>query len=435
MKKNIYKNKSGTESSQSDTNYENLETTKVEIFIVDDDEQQAGLMLAMTETANLAATVFTSSNNFLTAEITENDIVILDLQMPEKDGIEIMREITRRNISPTFILVSGFDERVLHSARLLAESKKLTVAATLCKPIKAKEFISLLIKTFQDCESSQKQTSLANNYSVSNNSDESITDNKISVDDINTAIRRHQLTIYFQPQVYISNYTLKGAEALVRWQHPTRGLLLPHHFIPIAEKHNLMNLLTEEILMLVIKEYHKFTAKGLDIKVSVNLSAQNIHDLSMPEKLATLLQNNRINPKSFDLEISESELMNQISDSLDILNRLRMKGFSLSIDDFGSGHSSLVKLYQAPFAELKIDQHFVMRMTTDHDAASIVRICILLAKELKMTAVAKNVETKEIWNQLKTLGCDLAQGNFIALPMPAEKFSTWVEHWNKSPDV
>ncbi len=106
-----------------------------------------------------------------------------------------------------------------------------------------------------------------------------------------------------------------------------------------------------------------------------------------------------------------------------------MKGFSLSIDDFGTGYSSLVKLYQAPFSELKIDQHFIMHMATDPDAAAIVRICILLARELKMHTVAEGVETEDIWNQLKELGCDIAQGSFITEPMATEDFIQWIKAW------
>ncbi|MCK5190631.1 MAG: EAL domain-containing protein, partial [Methylococcales bacterium] len=141
------------------------------------------------------------------------------------------------------------------------------------------------------------------------------------------------------------------------------------------------------------------------------------------------IKNNQIEPGSIVLEVTESALMNETSESLDILNRLRMKGFSLSIDDFGTGYSSLVKLYQAPFSELKIDQHFIMHMAADPDAAAIVRICILLARELKMHTVAEGVETEAIWNQLKELGCDIAQGSFITKPMPTEDFILWVKNW------
>lgn len=405
------------------------------IYIVDDDVQQAHLMQAMAETAQLETTLYTSSLEFLSTTIKPYDIVILDLQMPEKDGIEIMRELAAQNNKPAFILVSGFDERVLHSARQLAESKQLNVISTLTKPIKAKHFITLLTDTFNQCNETCLQQlekdatpELTNNFS--NQPEPEQVNNAITIDELKLALRKHQLRVYFQPQVSLKNNSLKGAEVLVRWQHPEKGLLLAEQFIPLAEQHNMMNLLTEDILKLTIKEYHKFTANRLNTKISINLSAQNVTDLAMPEKLARLIKSNHIEPEAIELEISESALMNETSDALDILNRLRMKGFSLSLDDFGSGYSSLVKLYQTPFAELKIDQHFVMRMTKDPDAVAIVRICILLAKELKMQSVAKNVETEEVWEQLKKLGCDTAQGDFIAKPMPVEDFIDWVNNRN-----
>jgi EAL domain-containing protein (putative c-di-GMP-specific phosphodiesterase class I)/CheY-like chemotaxis protein len=394
------------------------ESSLCKIYIVDDDEQQANLMQAMAKTIQLKTEIYTSSIDFLNTPVTAHDIIILDLKMPEKDGIEIMRDLASRNIKPHFILVSGFDERVLHSAKQLAESKQLHVVSTLSKPFKAKEFIALIKQTRAECEEKCLQEK---------NAPSEIESEKATIEELKLAIRKHQLTVYFQPQICFDKGELQGAEILVRWQHPEKGLLLPEHFIPLAEKHQLMNLLTEEILMLSIKEYKKVIASELSIKIAINLSAQNVNDLSMPEKLEALVKSNNIDPELIVLEINESALMNKVSDSLDILNRLRMKGFSLSIDDFGTGHSSLVKLYQAPFTELKIDRHFILRSAVDEDARAIVRICILLAKELNMKTVAEGVETKEIWDQLLAMGCHVAQGDYIAKPMATEDFIDWVK--------
>ncbi|MCK5188957.1 MAG: EAL domain-containing response regulator, partial [Methylococcales bacterium] len=258
------------------------------IFIVDDDEQQANLMRAMAETAHLETELFTNSIDFLTATISAYDTVVLDLQMPDKDGIEIMRELAAQNIKPNFILVSGFDERVLHSARQLAEAKDLNVVSTLSKPIKAKEFIALLSNTYEKCLDKHNQE-IISTLSAKNIE-------QITIEELKLAIRKHQLIIHLQPLVSFNNKSLQSAEILLRWQHPTKGLILPDQFIPLAEDHKLMNLLTEEILRLAIIEYHKLTASELNIKISINLSAQNITDLSMPEKLEALIKNNQIEP-------------------------------------------------------------------------------------------------------------------------------------------
>ena len=146
-------------------------------------------------------------------------------------------------------------------------------------------------------------------------------------------IGSHVGSIISEVQKYNSSIKIIGVEALLRWQHPTRGLVLPKQFILLAEKHNLMNLLTEEVLHLVIKDYKIISDNNLNVMVSINLSAQNINDLSKPEKLEALVKHYGIEPESFMLEINESALMNEVTESLDIFNRLRMKGFSLSIDD------------------------------------------------------------------------------------------------------
>jgi len=402
-----------------------LENSPCKIYIVDDDEQQANLMQAMAKTIELETKIFTSSIDFLKTPVNAHDIVILDLQMPEKDGIEIMRDLASFNRKPNFILISGFDDRVLHSAKQLAQSKQLNVVNTLSKPFKAKEFIALIKETHLKCIENCLQEE-ENNKTGNENS------NSATIDELKLALRKHQLVVYFQPQIGFNTRVLQTAEVLVRWQHPEKGLLLPDEFIPLAEKHELMNLLTEEILMLAIKEYNKVIASELEVKISINLSAQNVNDLSMPEKLEGLLKHYKIDPKAITLEITESALMLRVSDSLDILNRLRMKGFSLSVDKFGTGFTSLVKLYQAPFTGLKIDKHFIQRSIIDQDTSAIIKLFILLAKELKMKTVAEGIDSKELWDQLLDLGCNYAQGSYVSEPMTTDDFIQWIKSYNNS---
>ena len=372
-------------------------------------------MQAMTDVAGFNSVAFSSGEQFLLAPITDNDLVVLDLNMPEKDGIEVMRDLADKRCNPTFILVSGFDERVLHSAKQLAESKQLRVAKILSKPIDTEEFIDILTEVHKQCDLPPTLKQIPDIQVIQ-------PDNEISVDELKQALEKHELIVYFQPQVYFDDGQLSGAEVLVRWQHPVRGLVFPDQFIPLAEHHQLMGELTETVILESIKAYQQFKSAGIDTNLSINLSAQNINDLALPEKLGTLLSSHNIAPEAFTLELTESEILTDTSASLDIFNRLRMKGFLLSIDDFGTGDSSLKKLYQSPFSELKIDQHFVRRMEKDDEAVAIARICILLAKEFKMHTVAEGVETQEIWDKLKALGCDIAQGYLIAKPMPIESF-------------
>jgi len=395
------------------------------IYLVDDDENYLELMQAMTDAAGYNSVAFASGEQFLLAPVTDNDLVVLDLNMPDKDGIEVMRELADNNLSPTFILISGFDERVLHSAKQLAESKQLQVAKILSKPINTEEFIDELTEVHRRCEEAYTLKQIPGIQVIKK------PDDAITVDELKQAINKYELIVHVQPQVRFDDGKLSGAEVLVRWQHPVRGLVFPDEFIPLAEDHHMMGPLTENVILESIKAYKQLKAARIDIQLSINLSGQNINDLALPEKLGLLLKGHDIQPEAFMLELTESEILTDTSAALDIFNRLRMKGFSLSIDDFGTGDSSLKKLYQSPFSELKIDQHFVSRMEKDDEAVAIARICILLANEFKMHTVAEGVETQAIWDKLKALGCEIAQGYFIARPMPVEAFIEFCQNYNE----
>ena len=402
-----------------------IKSRKSTIYLVDDDENYLELLQAMTDAAGFNSIAFASGEQFLLESVTDNDIVVLDLNMPEKDGIEVMRELTEKKLSPIYILISGFDERVLHSARHLAESKQLQVAKILNKPIDTEEFIDELTEVHKRCEEAYTLKQIPGIHVIKK------PDDAIAFDELKQAIKKYELIVYFQPQVRFDDGKLSGAEVLVRWQHPVRGLVFPDQFIPLAEDHQMMGQLTENVILESIKAYKQFKSAGIDIQLSINLSGQNINDLALPEKLGLLLKSHNIEPEAFTLELTESEILTDTSAALDIFNRLRMKGFSLSIDDFGTGDSSLKKLYQSPFSELKIDQHFVSRMEKDDEAVAIARICILLANEFKMHTVAEGVETQAIWDKLKSLGCDIAQGYFIARPMPVEAFIEFCQKYNE----
>ena len=392
----------------------------VDIYIVDDEQQHVDLMIEMISIAGLSATGFTSAKLFVDHPIADTDIILLDLNMPDMDGIEVMRTLYDKGCMPTYILVSGFDERVLHSAKQFADAKNILVAKKLSKPINTKEFIHYISQLHIESRLQLTKTCVAQKQATN-------TQQKLSLEQLKTAIRENQLVLFYQPKLNIKTRKVTGFEALVRLQHPQLGLVFPDQFIAMAEQNDLISELTYEVFRLATEDYLRFRAAGISPGISINISAQDLLDLSMPEHFSALAKAKNIPPEAITIELTETAILKSVSDSLDILNRLRMKGFSLSIDDFGTGYSSLVQLYQAPFTELKIDQHFVMRMLDDDEALSIVKICILLAKELKMTSVAEGIESQEIWDKLEQLGCDLAQGYLISKPVPVDACCEWVE--------
>jgi len=410
------------------------------IHLVDDDSVFVTLLKAMTKEAGFNATEYNSSVEFLHASISNHDIILLDLNMPDKDGIEVMRELANRGVAPTFILISGFDERVLQSARQFAESRKLHVADTLNKPVDIDTFIQVIKKTFNAKTAAFIKSNLANLTPCSRQSDPGNdsrnidSNNEITLAELKRGLEQQEFIVHLQPQVKFSDGSLCGVEALVRWQHPVRGLIFPDQIIPLVEKNELMDELTQAVIFESIKALSKLIAAGIEVSISINISAQNIIDLRFPERLDVLLKAHNLEPEQFTLELTESEMITDTSMALDIFNRLRMKGFSLSIDDFGTGDSSLKKLYQSPFSELKIDQHFVSRMVDDQEANSIVRVCTILANEFNMTTVAEGIETQEVWNKLAEMGCDIAQGYLISKPLPVDQLIIWEKHHNKSSD-
>jgi len=384
--------------------------TKPTLYILDDDEQYAELLKEIATNSGWQAFSEQSAASFLNSDIAKNSVLVLDLIMPEMDGIEVIRALSKKNLDLLLILISGFDSRVLHSAQQLAEAHNIKVLTNLTKPVPIQEFIKIL----NDIENKNYFTTTTLN-----------TKSPIQVQELEKAIKEHKLTLHYQPQLNIKTGALQGAEALVRWNDSVKGMIFPLEFISLAEENNLIGLLTAEVITIAVEQSQNWQTAGFDTIVSVNVSADNITSLALPEQLKELADKHAIGPNKIQLEITESAVMSKLTDSLDVLNRLRMKGFPLSIDDFGTGYSSLSHLYQAPFTELKIDQQFIMKMLTDNEAMVIVKICIMLGKMLGMKLVAEGVETQDHWNTLEQLGCDIAQGYLIAKPMPAEEFVQW----------
>jgi len=380
------------------------------LVVIDDDLQFADLLSEIAKTAGFTTTVCNDARDFFSGNDTFQ-VMVLDLNMPTMDGVEVIRRMGKSGIRAHLVLVSGYDSGVLHSAEKLAEEHHLNVVGSLTKPLQIADFVQMLssIDIEQDTKQKHKPS----------------TENPITVEEIQQAIHDEQLVLYYQPQIDLSTNILKGVEALVRWQHPERGLLPPGLFIGIAEQEGLMGELTASVINMAVKQSYAWKELGFKITISVNVSAENITSLTLPDHLTDLINDQGLDPQSIVLEITESALMGELKTSLDILTRLRMKGFGLSIDDFGTGNSSLVLLHRVPFTELKIDMSFVRYMDRDVDAYSIVETCVMLAHKLRMDVVAEGVENKKIQKSLKEMGCDIGQGYEIAKPMPAEQLTRW----------
>ena len=240
------------------------------------------------------------------------------------------------------------------------------------------------------------------------------------------AIERDQLQLYFQPKVDLSTGKVCGVESLVRWQHPEHGLMHPDEFVPLAEQTGLIAPLSLWALKAGLNKCMSFRDDDVHMDVAVNLSVRNLQDPRFPEKVANLMQQNGASVCRLRLEITETAIMADPGRALDVLKRLSAMGVKLSIDDFGTGYSSLAHLKQMPVDELKIDKSFVSAMLEDESDAVIVRSIIDLAHNIGITVVAEGVESKQIYDKLKEMGCDVVQGYYMCPPVTTDDLVEWV---------
>ncbi|TXT41195.1 MAG: PAS/PAC sensor-containing diguanylate cyclase/phosphodiesterase [Comamonadaceae bacterium] len=247
--------------------------------------------------------------------------------------------------------------------------------------------------------------------------------------ELRRAIEAGDLALYLQPKVEMATGRVCGAEGLVRWRHAERGLIMPGEFIGLAEHTGLIKPLTEWVMETSLRLNHTWERAGCALPIAVNLSARNLHDENLLEKVRQLQLAWGVSARLFELEITESTVMDDAEFSLRVLHGLRDAGIPLYIDDFGTGYSSLGYLQRLPVSYIKIDQSFVFGMLTSKESSVIVRSTIDLAHDLGQKVVAEGVETQEHWNQLAAFGCDIAQGYFLSRPMPAEDFQSWVKQF------
>ncbi len=397
--------------------------SKPRVYLIDDEPDILKILRDVVELTGLEAYCFSQAADFINeVQCFEGEnILILDLQMPRIDGIEVIRHLAKMENSPELILMSGQDHAVLSGAENLAVAHALVVRGTLEKPLSIARLRNML----------EPQASIRSSKPIG---DPIGLGHDVSVEELREALDFDQFVLHYQPK---EEFALKGAskysaECLVRWQHPAQGLIYPSRFIELIEKQGWMPDLTTIVFKQAISQQRQWQKEGLQIDLSINVSASDITSLILPETISRLLADNELDTTTITLEVTETELMGELTTSLDVLTRLRLKGVLLSIDDFGTGYSSLLQLYRMPFSELKIDQSFVSKIVVDMEALAIVKACIVLGQQFNMRVVAEGVEDLATKELLAELGCQAAQGYYVAKPMPCEDFSAWLASQLKS---
>lgn len=395
-----------------------MEKSTVRILVLDDEPFMLKLLAHML--ANLGFTQVTTCDSGRAAlesfdsPNSPPNLILLDLNMPEMDGVEFVRHLVERHYTGSLALISGEDERMLQTAEKLVQAHKISVLGHLHKPVKPEGLSALLGKLAPPSMGSPRAAQ------------------KIyGADEVRAAINNGELVNYYQPKVAVATGEVEGVETLVRWRHPQDGMVFPDQFIGVAEAHGLIDDLTRVVLTGALAQAKAWQQVGQALRVAVNVSMDNLASLEFPDFVAQLAANAGVPPQEVVLEVTESRLMQDTRAPLEILTRLRLKRFRLSIDDFGTGHSSLAQLHDIPFDELKIDQSFVHRAWTDETVRAMYDASLGLARQLDMEVVAEGVEDRDDWDLLRHTGCDLAQGYFIARPMPADDLPGWMENWQE----
>jgi EAL domain-containing protein (putative c-di-GMP-specific phosphodiesterase class I) len=340
------------------------------------------------------------------------DLILCDLRMPERDGIETIRALASLGVQSAIAIMSVEEERVIETAGLLAEMQGLRLLGTVHKPLTAEKLDALFSKMRESAPRTGGDAAMA------------------PAVDLPEAFAREQFRIVYQPKVAMRTGAFAGVEALVRWKHPTLGVLLPASFLPLIEssaEHSAS--LAEFTLSEAIACAGHWRTAGRELRVAINLTARAFDRLDLPERLNAMCVAQGVEPESITLEVTESDVERDAVRLIDVATRLRLKGFTLSIDDFGTGRSGTAKLQRLPFSELKIDRQFVDGCSRNGAQRSVVETSLALARSLKMNCVAEGVQDRPDWDLLNQLGCDVMQGYFIARPMSEEGLEAWAMQW------
>ncbi len=388
------------------------------ILVAEDHEFQRSMMVDMLEGLGAKA-VHEAGDGRSALEITREleqpfDIIVTDIDMPGMDGMAFIRRLGEAKVTASLIISSSLERPLLDSIETMSAAYGIRLLGTVEKPATPERFAELIALHWQ---AKTKPERLKLTVSV------------FTLGEVLAGLRSEEFEPFYQPKIELATGRVKGAEALARWRHPHSGIVAPYAFLGLLEDNDHIGELTWTMLAKAARDCRQWRESGMDLTVSVNLSVKQLSDTAIADAVTWQVTSQGLDPRHMILEITESAAMTDVGHVLENLARLRMKGFGLSIDDYGTGYSSMQQLTRIPFTELKIDQSFVMHAAHQESSRLILGSSLEMARKLGISSVAEGAETQEDWNLLRECGCDLAQGFFIARPMEAELFPPWVRAW------
>jgi EAL domain-containing protein (putative c-di-GMP-specific phosphodiesterase class I) len=337
------------------------------------------------------------------------DLVVCDLDMPQMDGMEFIRHLAGVDRSVSVIIASAQERTLLDSVAKMAAAYDVRVLGTIEKPVSL-DALTELIALHEPRQSERAR--------------ESDGGAQFSLKEIVDGVRAKQFEAFFQPMVALASGRVHGAEALARWRHPEHGVIAPNAFIAPLENSGEIWQLTMYMLEQAALACSAWRKLGLELTVSVNLSLATLSDTNQADRITEIVRSAGLDPLHMVLEITETAAMTDVA-PLENLARLRIKGFGLSVDDYGTGFSNLQQLTRVPFTELKIDRSFVSNCSSDPSSLAIVESSVEMARRLRLRCIAEGVETQADLDALEATSCDFAQGYFFAKPMDERAFQEY----------
>jgi EAL domain-containing protein (putative c-di-GMP-specific phosphodiesterase class I) len=392
------------------------ESSKGRLLVVDDDVVQRTVIGMIA--AKLGYDTVTASTFDIAAELLQRgpfDAMTLDLSLGEHDGVELLRLVVECGLQAMpIVVISGCEERILNSTMRVADGLALSVIGCLTKPLNLEKLRTTLQLPTQARQGHESLAAVQ----------------EITREQFVIGLERGQFAVEFQPKVNLETGSVIGAEALARWRSPELGVVSPGVFIPAAERLGLMPELTNRVISSAIAQGRNLVEEHPGFTIAVNVSGSLMTDLTLPERIESMLRSEHVSPGSFIVELTESVAMSDVDHATDILVRLRIKGIGAAIDDFGTGYSSLAALARLPFSELKIDQSFVKGCDVDDDMMRIVEASIGLGRAFGMKVVAEGIENPRALARVRDAGCDIGQGHLFAPALRSERVGAWMLQQN-----
>jgi len=341
------------------------------------------------------------------------DIAIIDLALPGMDALELIRRLADAQCRAGIIIVGAQTNAVLFSVETMADAYGINVLGAIGKPVIGARLEALI----------------ANYVAPADKRDARAAEKPLSFAEVGQGLQAREFDPFFQPKIELETGQVKGLEMFARWRHPLYGVLGPASFMQALEDNRRIDFLDWSMIEKSVAACRTLHDQGIPISFSINVDQGTLAHPQFMDQIAACLARYRIMPDYITFEMTESAVLTTDPHFLERLLRLRMKGFGLAIDDYGTGRSNLQLLARIPFSELKIDRSFVDGASKKQAIGTVLRSCLGLARSLDRRSVAVGVETKQDWDFLQGLGCTYAQGYYIAKPMPVEEFPAWLADW------